>query len=424
MARFRMLTYVAAALGLTAAVWSPALAKPQGPSVLVVGVDHVDLANQRPDQHRVFEYTDFFARSVTVHRHEVIDFRVAPGAFHVVGVAKEQEVARKVYPIATLDTNDANAIGSGDPKIKLGPSNFFIIGGSTHGGGNIGTDPSGNTPPPCGLTAMGEKPCEFKGGDDIEVAGPLAGFAPPSDNGPPAPAPVDWSIEIDAAPGSYDFLCFIHPGMQGSVNVVDSDDRVTTQAENDARGAAQFAHDQAEALAAEAAANTVRFSGDAPGRRTYDVDVSTGVPDLHAVVLEMLPQHLDLKDGDRVQYHWAAPNEVHTVGFPADDPRLPPPFGFDCGGTGFQAPGAGPPCLEPGHTTPELVGDPGNAPSGTLLTSPTALVDSGLLAGRGYDLEPTRQTWSVRTNRATANGTYEYQCTVHDFMHGTLSISH
>jgi plastocyanin len=250
------------------------------------------------------------------------------------------------------------------------------------------------------------------------VAGPLGGFDAQGN-----PAPLDWSITIDAPPGSYDFLCFIHPGMQGSVRVVDNDDKVTTQAENDARGDAQFAHDQAEAKAAETAANTVRFSGGAPGSRTYDVDVSVGVPDLHAVVLEMLPQKLNLKDGDRVQYRWAAPNEVHTVSFPAEDPRLPPPFGFDCGGSGFQAPGAGPPCLEPGHTTPELIGDPGNAPPGTLLTSPTALVDSGLLVGRAYHLEPSRRTWSVRTNGATAPGTYEYQCTVHDFMVGALNIA-
>jgi hypothetical protein len=149
MARIRYLAYVVAALGISAAALSPVMAtSAPGPSVLVVGVDHVDPANQRPDQNRVFEYTDFFSRNVTVHRHEVLDFRLAPGAFHVIGVAKEQEVARRVYPVATLDTNDANAIGSGDPKIKLGPSNFFIIGGSTHGGGTIGTDPSGQTPPP------------------------------------------------------------------------------------------------------------------------------------------------------------------------------------------------------------------------------------------------------------------------------------
>lgn len=419
MQRFRLLSILAIGLGLVAAGSSPAFAKPAGgPSMLVIGVDHVDAANQRPDLHRVFEYTDFFSRSVTVHKHEVLDFRIAPGGFHVVGLAKEQEVARKVYPVAMLDLTDPPATGTGDPKIRLGPSNFFIIGGSTHGGGNIGTDPSGQTPPPCGLPAIGEAPCSFKGGDDIEVAGPLAGFDQKGN-----PAPLDWNISIDAAPGSYDFLCFIHPGMQGSVRVVDADDAVTSQAANDARGAEQFARDQANALAAEAAANTVRFTGGAPGTRTYDVDVAVGTGDLHSVVLEMLPQTLDLKAGDKVKYIWAARNEVHTVGFPADSPLLPAPFGFDCGTT-FESPGAGPPCFEPGRTTPELVGDPGNAPSGTALTSPTTLVDSGLLAGRGYHLDPSVQTWSVKTNAATANGTYEYQCTVHDFMHGSLVVAH
>jgi len=59
-----------------------------------------------------------------------------------------------------------------------------------------------------------------------------------------------------------------------------------------------------------------------------------------------------------------------------------------------------------------------------MLKSPTTLVDAGLLIGRGYDLEPTSQKWSLGTNNSTVAATYEYQCTVHDFMHGTLVVKH
>src|SRR5947209_897617 len=37
------------------------------PQALVIGVDHIDLDNQRPDLGRVFEYTDFFSREASVH---------------------------------------------------------------------------------------------------------------------------------------------------------------------------------------------------------------------------------------------------------------------------------------------------------------------------------------------------------------------
>jgi plastocyanin len=408
----RSVAFGVAALALGVTGSSPALAKPaRGPSTLVIGVDHVDPANQRPDLNRVLEYTDFFSRSVTVHRHEVLDFRTAPGALHAIGLARDEDVARRVYPIATLDKDDPNAIGSRDPKIALGPSNGFIIGGSTHGGGQIG---DGQTPPSCGLA--GEKVCTFKGGGDIEAEGPLGGTDAQGN-----PVAVDWSISIDAPPGDYDYLCFLHPGMQGRLHVVDGDDSVTSQAANDARSDEQFERDQAQGLAAEAAANVVRFRGGVPGTRTYQVDVSVASPDLHATMLEMLPQHLDLKAGDKVEYHWEAPNEVHTVGFP-NGSALPPPFGFDCGAT-FQNPAAGPPCTEGGQP-PELIGDPGLSPSGTALSSPSALVDSGVLPGRGYHLEPTTQRWSVTTNASTANGGYQYVCTVHDFMVGTLNVSH
>ena len=76
---------------------------------VTIGVDHVDDANQVPAKGRLFEYTDFFSRTVTVHRGDVVNFRTAPAAFHVVGLARTAAEAQAAYPVATLDTDDPNA---------------------------------------------------------------------------------------------------------------------------------------------------------------------------------------------------------------------------------------------------------------------------------------------------------------------------
>jgi plastocyanin len=210
--------------------------------------------------------------------------------------------------------------------------------------------------------------------------------------------------------------------MQGHVRVLDTDDAVTTQAANDEDANEQFQHSRAQALDAEADANVVRFSGEQPGERTYQASVGVGAANGKVNVLEMLPRTLNLDKGDRVRFHWKSPNEAHTVAFPTGSPAFPAPFGFDCGST-FQSPGPGAPCIEPGGRAPEFIADPGNAPSGTLLTMPTVLVDSGVLAGAGYHLSPSLRVWSVATNRSTATGAFQYQCTIHDFMHGTLNVT-
>ena len=411
-----------ACVGLAALVLgtqSPALASggPSAPQKLVIGVDHVDAANQNESAHRWFEYTDFFSRDVSVHRGEVLDFRFAAGEQgHAIALAPGQAVARQVYPLATPDSDDPPSVASGKSKLALGPSNFVITGGSTQGGGQIGSDPSGGDRP-CGVMPLPD--CTFNGGNDIEASGPIVG-SDASDN----PETIDWRIQIDpkTPTGSYAFLCFFHPGMQGRFQVVDKDDRSSNQATVDAISNVQFQVDRALAVAAEAQANVLRFDGGSPGNRTYHVTVGTTTADDHASVLEMLPQHLDLVEGDKVSYSWRqATNEAHSVSFPSDGANLPGVAVFDCG-TSFQVIGSGPPCTDDG-AAPEVIFDPGTSPPGSPLTSAAALVDSGILVGSAYNF-PSAQTWSVSTNGTTATGTYQYHCQIHDLMQGTLNVHH
>jgi hypothetical protein len=135
------------------------------------------------------------------------------------------------------DTGDPIlAKATGLPKIVLGGSNVSITGGSTSGGGTFGNNPGG--PPVGGVTAPGQSPGTFSGGNDIEVAGPDPGFDSSGN-----PTAVDWLIQINAAPGKYRYFCYIHPGRHGTLNVVNPNQPTTTQAEIHAVSATQFATD-------------------------------------------------------------------------------------------------------------------------------------------------------------------------------------
>jgi plastocyanin len=395
-----------------------------GPSVVVIGVDHFDPANQDFAHGRLFEYTDFFTRSVTVHQGEVVNFRTAPGAFHIIGLGPSDAVARKTYPVALTDADDPNA-STGAPKIAFGPSNYPIVHGNTAGdlSGVDFTRPNG--PPHCGRPDLHQADCVFSGGTDIEVAGPNVNQPA---KGPPLAA--DWRVKITAKPGTYAFTCYIHPGMNGQLHVVAGSAAATTQAQIDAQSATQFAADRAAGLALESMANRVRWTGGAPGTRTYLIWDGAGTSDGHVAIDEIFPNPATVKggaptvkQGDTVRYIWADRHNVHSLYFPS---RLKDtaPFGFDCD-TGFRPFGngpPGPPCIETGEKGgPEVIADPGTTASGTVLTRRT--IDAGLRAGKAYGLSSSSQSWSAVTNATTKPGRYTFKCTLHDWMVGAVIVT-
>ena len=401
-------------------------------SPLVIGIDHRDPGNQQLPTGRVFEYTDFFSREVTVHSGQTIDFRVAPHAFHVVALASNESVARQVYPV-TLADNDGGgatdiATGSGTNKLVFGPSNFPITGGCDNGQCNP-TISFNNAfgPPVCGVAALHESPCTFSGGHDIEVIGPNVGLNFLTGK----PDFVDQLVQVNAPIGAYDYFCYIHPGMRGKLNVVGTSQPGSTQSEIDGRSLGQFISDRAQALAVERHTNQVEFTGGTPGTRIYAVHVGIGAADNHVAIDEMFPnQPLNLAPGDTVQYLWRDPHNFHSVTFPGATPisaAVLQPFGFDCGTTynGIPLPPGQPVfCVEPGDQQFEAIGDPGNAGPGTVLSDPSLVVDAGVLGGAGYGVSPSAQSWSLATMKGTTKpGAFHFQCTIHDWMQGTLNLA-
>ena len=391
--RLKRLVGLAIATALPVGIQMPASAATG--NTLVIGVGHFDPDNQNPQTGRVWSYTDFFSRTVTVHPGNSIDFQTAPTEFHVIGLTTDESAARTGSPLFFPDSDDGSAAGSGVSKITAGPGLGLAF-----------------SSPSCGLS--GQRPCVFDG--STLNAGAIAGFGPTGN-----PAAVDWTVQIHAPFGTYHYFCYIHPDMSGTL-VVTKGSQATSQSEIDATSEAQFESNQSQALAAEAAANVVTFTGGGPGTRTYEAHVGLSAADNHVALLEMAPTSLSLAAGDKVHYTWSF-QEIHTASFPANnDAVLVEPFGWDCGTSYVPSP-PGPPqpppsCVEVENGQPELLLDPGNARPGHLADT-NAPVNSGVLVGSGYNLNPSVQDWSVVADNP---GTYAYQCTLHDWMQGTVTV--
>jgi plastocyanin len=397
--RFKFLVAMAATLSLPLSLQVPTSAAT--PSTFVIGVDHFDPLNQQIgangqplDGGKLFEYTDFFTRSVQVHQGDILDFRVAIPD-HLIQVTPGPEaLSRQLFPLFIPD--EENALGSGGPKVVLGPAvlSAFFTGGIQ----------------PCGGTAT--QPCD-------PATQPAVTSFPNS----------DWFVAINASPGStFNYFCHLHPGMRGTVSVVDSGTPVQSQAGLNTAAAAQFAADKAEGEAAYASAQVPSFTGGAPGSRTYLVHAGLTTADRHVAIHDMLPDNLNLVSGDVVKYDIQF-NVIHTVSFRAG-PGLISPFGLDTCKGYFPLngpPTTPPPCTElengpTGNPGPEIIADPGTRASGTGLNMIQG-ADSGVLLGADYGPfygNFGASSWSVA---AAQPGTYPYQCTIHDWMTGVLQVS-
>jgi plastocyanin len=426
--RLRGFAAAATVLSLALVVAIPVSADSGGGTTLRIGVGHVDPDNQQfstatgnpINGGRVWSYTDFFTRDVTIHSGDTLDFQTPPGEFHVIAVAKSGPALRGSLPFFLPDNDDPPAPGSGAPKILFGPGVFALM-----------------SFPSCGLELAGQPNCNFDG-NAPQIAGGIGGahinkllqFINQNKKTTPATfnGTVDWNVTVNAAPGDYNYLCLIHPKMNGTAHVVGAGQATTTQGTINAQTLTQFAADRAEGQVKSAADNTTTFTLDALGNKVWAGHVSDNTADGHVSFFEMMPRNLNLAVGDSVHWTWGPDSELHTVSFPTDSPALPSPFQLDCGqfgGDDFFLP---PP---PGGTMPycgdlpalpqnfEFLADPGLSRPGDL-SNPGSVVDSGVLVGADSGLTPSVQDWSANAN---APGTYLYQCTIHDWMRARVQVT-
>jgi plastocyanin len=355
-------------IGNTATGVLPASAAAQ--TTFKIGVD-----NAAPKGHD-WLFVDFFPRaSVKVHRGDVLDFSWNKGAIDGLHEVAFLATGGQPLPFATFDGDDG-------PQLEANPSVF---------------GPSG---PPCGTSTT---PCDFTGSIRL------------SSGAQPTALGFDWFVKIDVAPSSnpVNFLCEIHPGMQGSITVVpDAERRSTTDQVEDA-AAAQFRADTRGALDAEEDVENHAATRNSDGTRTVNVVAGTATPFVE--VVEMLPRRVRINEGDKVKWTTLTIRDVHTVTFPQGhgsdsvDPLL-----NVCEANPADTPAASPfVCASPAdfetHINPQ--------PMGTAVIATTTTVgSSGILATPPAPF-PTSFTFSFPNE-----GRFTYQCRIHDNMIGTVIV--
>jgi plastocyanin len=352
-------------------------------------------------------FNDFFPRSATIAQGGTFQFTNG-GGFHTATLLPLSWSA----PVSTAD-NEVNGIAAADLDDTSANPN-----GTTHVLENIAP----LLPTPIAGCGTADAPCVFDGTAIVSMGAPL-------NPGPPAPL----FITVTAPVGTYTFHCRVHPGMRGTLTVVAAGaSGTTTAATADAAAASQATADVATGLAVEAAASKAAVKTNPNGSHTYTLSVGTSDPTGHVSILEMLPRSIKIHPGDVVVWRPLAVNEPHTVTFPGnlgtdmlalcegargkDSPAVPtvnPPTGpqdFACNG----------------HPAAEVEFGGGNG--NRLVTSPTTVSDSGLVAPASETIAfnvPVTGTlldWAVRFAANAKPGTYHYVCQIHAGMEGTIVV--
>jgi plastocyanin len=252
--------------------------------------------------------------------------------------------------------------------------------------------PAGTTPPdfvqpgPDGvfINPLSAMP---SGGNSYDGSSPArSGLLNPGDS---------WSLTFTKA-GTYQYLCDIHAGMGGVVNVEAPGAAVDNQAAIDARRTSQVNSDLATKAIPAIMSNVgeLQTEGSSAG-------IAAGVQNGLVDVQRFFPQRTTIKAGDSVTWIWKTEDTPHTVTFlagqPAPDIILPQP----------QA--NGPPKLQ---LNPQMLAPAGNA----LKWDGGTYLNSGFLQPMPGQPTPAFSVTFVQP------GSYDYLCLLHEGMVGTIVV--
>jgi len=250
----------------------------------------------------------------------------------------------------------------------------------------------------------GPGPGEFMAGAGVFPAGPASGSSydgsVQASSGAPLQGPPDqfgYSLKFTKA-GMFGYVCTIHPGMRGEIQVVDATSALPeTVAASKARGQATLA-----ALAGKASTAKTHAAGPEHLRpaaaNAGTTTVFVGVADPYgASFLGFVNGDVTVPRGGEVAWVWADPFEIHTVTFLSG--AQPPAFIIP------RPQPAGPPVLV---INPDVL-----MPSGGSTYTGQGVMNSGILEAPGL---------FVARFDAPA-GKYEYICATHQFMKGSVTVT-
>jgi plastocyanin len=369
--RLPIRTLVAASTLILGSLAGPMPAAAGGSTTYTIGVDAGSPAGHD------FEYVDYFPRSgVRVHQGAVIDFNWNLGldglhtvTFLATGAAAPPFIVPEFDEGFQLQFN----------PIALHPSSVS-----------------------CGSSAG--NPCSYDG-SALVSSGAIANAAPSS-----------FFVRLDVSPGTYTYICLIHPQMQGSIRVVPDSARTSTVKQVQKAAAAQLAADTRQAFEKEEDTNESSVKKNPDGTRT--ITVIAGTATRYVEITEMLPKNVKVRVGDTVKWVTTTLQDPHTVTFPLGPGSASvDPLNFVCeGAAGDTAPPGGPPpsfgCANPLDSEAHVIPQPQGP---TVISSRSTVASSGIIS----TLAPGPDNYSFSFSAA---GSFPYMCRIHDNMVGTVQV--
>ncbi|MBI5670412.1 MAG: hypothetical protein HZC41_20655 [Chloroflexi bacterium] len=202
---------------------------------------------------------------------------------------------------------------------------------------------------------------------------------------------VTFSLVMDVEPGTYTYVCDIHPGMVATITVVDDATAIPAPAEVLATGAAEQAMNAGTGVQAAVKAAMQPPSGAENGEQQVKAGLQPGV----AAVLQFFPSISVIEAGQSVTWSVPPGMEPHTVTWP------PPPPGSDFT---LIPQDAGNPILALGEAAFP------SAESGAEIGTGDNFNSGIMMPGQSYTL------------KFTEPGVYNYICFLHPGMQGAVVV--
>jgi plastocyanin len=262
-------------------------------------------------------------------------------------------------------------------------------------------------------------PCEFDGSGS-----PTGGVL---NSGLPINGPMNFHVEVDAEPGeTFWVLCLVHQRMTMRVQVVPDAVPASDPGALEERRLEKVASDRSAAESLHARLSKRRSFHFEGGTKVYDA--WAGFDTKHISLLAMYPQVLNVRKGEKVQWHFDTLFfEDHTVSFPKKKAARVASNSFvpGCDPDGDAGPGPDTPPNDPDT----ICSNPSQVefdiqrrfvmPRGDGVVSNHHSYDSSGIVGGNFSFGEDQYTlrFSNPSRRA-----YKYLCLIHPFMQGRVNV--